>query len=43
MSQTLQYLQSESAEQGIEIGLLVNYLSDFGISGAGALRKFRPL
>ena len=26
MSQTLQYLQSESAEQGIEIGLLVNYL-----------------
>jgi len=26
MSQTLQYLQSESTEQGIEIGLLVNYL-----------------
>src|SRR5512140_3577169 len=26
MSQTLQYLQSESAEQNIEIGLLVNYL-----------------
>jgi type II secretory ATPase GspE/PulE/Tfp pilus assembly ATPase PilB-like protein len=26
MSQTLQYLQSEAAEQGIEIGLLVNYL-----------------
>lgn len=26
MSQTIAYLQSESAEQGIEIGLLVNYL-----------------
>src|SRR6266540_3309181 len=26
MSQTLQYLQSDSAEHGIEIGLLVNYL-----------------
>jgi type II secretory ATPase GspE/PulE/Tfp pilus assembly ATPase PilB-like protein len=26
LSQTLQYLQSESAEQNIEIGLLVNYL-----------------
>jgi type II secretory ATPase GspE/PulE/Tfp pilus assembly ATPase PilB-like protein len=26
MSQTLQYLQSEAAERGIEIGLLVNYL-----------------
>ncbi|MCX6902532.1 MAG: hypothetical protein NTW03_03465 [Verrucomicrobia bacterium] len=26
MSQTLAYLQSESAEKEIEIGLLVNYL-----------------
>ena len=26
MSQTIAYLQSESAEKGIEIGLLVNYL-----------------
>ncbi len=26
MSQTIQYLQSESAEQGIEIGVLVNFL-----------------
>ena len=26
MSQTIEYLQSESAERGIEIGLLVNYL-----------------
>ncbi len=26
MSQTIAYLQSESAEQGIEIGLLVNYI-----------------
>lgn len=26
MSQTMQYLQSESVEQGIEIGVLVNYL-----------------
>ena len=26
VSQTIAYLQSESAEQGIEIGLLVNYL-----------------
>src|ERR1051325_11809031 len=26
MSQTIAYLQSESAEKGIEIGLLVNYI-----------------